>query len=162
AVRGLSDEYKVLVNTVGLTNANLMWAKQHPDKLFYEVPESQVGVKGGYVQATADSLRWMTDHRDFMTGYSGVAAYFLPPADQTGDFDYGAYTAELQLGLRQKKTTEDYFDDVTNANASQEYFDRLNERDQQIANDPSHETEIRKVFDDWKTNVFFKAHPVFA
>jgi hypothetical protein len=160
-VRTLKDEYRTMINQMGIEEANIVWAGLHPDKLMYTVPETQATEKGGYVAATTESLKWLREHKDFMSNYSGVAAYFIPKDVQQGNFDIRAYNAELELGLRQHKTTEDYFNDVASANASALYFKILHNRDQAIAGAPELESQIRDQFSTWAKQ-FGKDNPIFA
>jgi len=160
-IRGLNDEYKKMINEMGYEEANTVWAGLHPDKLMYAVPTTQVSEKGGSIGATTATLDWLRTNEKFMKGYSGISAYFIPQAIQQGTFDIRAYNAELELGLRQHKTTEDYFNDVASANSAKIYFDALHQRDLAIAQEPDLEPKIRAAFSDW-ASTFGAQNPVFA
>lgn len=157
-VHGLDDEYKQMINDLGFQAANVRWAQIHPDKLMFTQSQSVSTSKSATIQATKQSQNWLEANTQFMKDYSGVGAYFVPQADQTGDFDLGAYNAEFEMGLRQHKSTKDFYDDVTNANASALFFQSLNARDAMIQKDPDNAKQIKSDFSDWE-QAFYAMHP---
>jgi hypothetical protein len=160
-IRLLPDEYKKMINQMGFEEATAVWTGLHPDKVMYTVPTTQATEKGGSIGATSATLQWLRVNEDFMKGYSGISAYFIPAPLQQGPFDIRAYNAELELGLRQHKTTEDYFNDVAAANSSKIYFDALHQRDLAVEQHPDAESKIRSAFSDWAAT-FAAQNPVFA
>jgi hypothetical protein len=159
--RTLDEEYKSLVNQMGAAEAGVVWAEIHPDKMMYTVSTTQLGNKSANVQATESSLHWIQQNMDFMKNYSGVAAYFVPQSVQKGTFSYPAYSAELQLGLRQHKTTEDFYNQVAGANANQQYFQLLAARDAAIQADPNQARSIHSSFAAAKQQLL-KQNPILA
>jgi hypothetical protein len=159
-IHNLSDEFKEIANEVGIANAYVVWAQIHPDKLMYETSESTSTVKNAELQATAESQKWLVQNYQFMKDYAGVGAYFLPPAANKGKFDYNAYRSELQLGLRQYKTTSDFFHDVVLAQSNQQYFDAIKVRDAAIAKDPNGASTISDQFSAWKKD-FIAVNPLW-
>lgn len=145
---GLDDEYKMLLNEAGgdVGLAGQLWAGLHPDKQYYTTGTTTAAEKSTGLVATAASAKWIEDNADFMRNYSGVAAYFVPKNLQTGQFDLGAYNAELELGIRQHKTTAEFFNDVLTANAASEYYQLTNWRDEAIQANPSNTSAIKAQF----------------
>jgi hypothetical protein len=162
-IHGLDSEFKKLVDDAGgdYGRATQIWAGLHPDKLAYEVPSSESTTKSALMRATADSHQWINSNLDFFTKYSSVAAYFIPPADQLGEFDMGAYHAELELGLRQHKSTAEFFDQVSGANAAAEYFAALKSRNAQMDAHPEIASDLAQSFDQWK-QTFMALNPIFG
>jgi hypothetical protein len=136
----LSDEYRTILNDVqgDTARANAIWTAMHPDELVYtstgavsgkskiysgyQVAHSKATSSNAYLPATNASLNWLESNRDFITKYQNVAAYFIPTADAKGDFNAQAYQTQLELGLRQKKTPEEFYRDVRLRNAESVYF----------------------------------------
>jgi hypothetical protein len=162
-VKGLSDEWKAILNAAGgdYGKATVAWTALHPDKPFYMVPSTESTTKSATISATAATQSWLEKHLDFMREYKHVSAYFIPQADQTGDFDLGAYNSQLELGLRQHKDLKEFYTDIRIKHAEDLYFDALDKRDAAISETPSAEKAINQRFTAWYAN--FKAlNPLFA
>lgn len=159
---GLTDEFRQLMNDTGgdYGTATQMWAAMHPDKMFVTVGTT-TGVKSANVNPTAAAEGWMQHNLDFMKSYQGVAAYFVPKNLQQGNFDVGAWGAELQLGVRQHKTLSQFYDDVVNANASTDYFALAGWRDAAIQAQPWLKDQVMAQFEQKKA-LLFAQYPVFA
>lgn len=162
-VHGLSDEYKKILDEtngdVGL--AGQIWAGLHPDKLMYTTPSTTLSTKGAEVAATESAHKWLNGNLGFMKDYKGVAAYFIPADTQTGGFDLDAYHAEMEIGLRQHKSTADYFDDVSLANSSSAYYAGIKARDDAINKYPDFKKNIEAQWTVWKAD-FDGTNPLFA
>lgn len=162
-VQNLDQEYKQLLNDSGGDpgRASQIWAGLHPDKQFYTVGTTDNMTKSAQFAATAASQQWINNNLGFMQNYKGVAAYFIPQSTQQGPFDLGAYNAELELGLRQHKTTAEFYNDVTVANSTRMYYQALDDRDAAVAAGPSHKSDITAQFSEWQKG-FYALNPVFA
>ncbi|HZY33196.1 MAG TPA: hypothetical protein VFE75_05490 [Rhodanobacter sp.] len=161
-IHGLDDEYKQIINDTGSpAEAAVLWAGLHPDKLIFTVPTTTNSTKSAVFSATKASQDWINHNLGFMKDFKGVAAYFIPQATQDGKFDLGAYNAELELGLRQHKSTAEFLTDVMNADSANEYYKNLDAKNAYIAKDPANATAIRSAWSDWQAQ-FMAAHPVFA
>jgi hypothetical protein len=150
-VKGLSDEFKSILNEVkgNMPEAMAVWTTLHPDEVVFkeiagysktEMPGSAVTesqsrstVKGAYLPATDSALNWMTTHDDFIKKYSSVAAYFLPTATVNEPFSDAAYKAQIELGLRQKKTPQEFMNDVYVKHAESLFYPADAEWKQKIA-----------------------------
>jgi hypothetical protein len=95
---------------------------------------SATSATGAYLPSTASALQWMTNHEGFIKNYSSVAAYFLPNAASGEPFSDAAYQAQLELGLRQKKTPEQFMNDIYIKHAESQYYPAIKQWDQQIVN----------------------------
>lgn len=165
-IHGLSDEWKQMLNDAGgdYAAALQVWTELHPDKLMFTVPTTQVGAKSSTVLATEASNKWITNNQDFLKQYNTVGAYFLPQADQTGEFDGDAYKAELDLGLRQQKDLIDFANDVSTATASSQFYKAIAVRDQALADNADNPDAIKNIkanFSTWQDQ-FNKFNPLFA
>lgn len=162
-VRNLDDEYKLILNQTNgdVGEAGQIWASLHPDKQFYTTSTTNNMTKSAEINATKQSQAWINQNIGFMKSYSGVAAYFIPPGVQTGQFDLGAYNAELELGLRQHKSTAEFFNDVAVANSTAMYYQSLAARDAAVQADPASKATVLSQFSDWQTG-FNSLNPMFA
>lgn len=162
-VHGLSAEYKTMLNDTGgdVGRTNQIWSALHPDKQMYEVSSSEGNTKSGYIAATQQSQSWMMKNLNFMQGYKGVSAYFVPKDLQNGKFDLTAYNAEFELGIRQHKTTSDFYNDVVTANSAAVFYQALDARDQALQENPNLKSTIDQNFSDWSKQ-FNSLNPLFA
>jgi hypothetical protein len=162
-IKDLDSEYKKILNEVGGDpgRASAIWAGLHPDKTFYSVGTTSSTTKSATVAATKASEAWLEQHLGFMQNYKGVSAYFIPTATQDGSFDLGAYNSQLELGLRQHKSLEEFYTDVRVKNAEDLYFQSVAARDAAIKANPAGTAALKKQFAQWSKE--FKAlNPLFA
>lgn len=160
-VNGLDAEYKKLVSSVGYQQANVVWAQLHPDKLIYQISGSESTTKSATLQATKASEQWINENVGFMKKYKGVSAYFVPQSAQQGEFDLNAYHAELEIGLRQNKTTAQFANEVATAGAAAQYYKNLDAEKAMLQENPDNASDIRSQFAAWKQE-FFGLHPMFG
>lgn len=162
-VQNLDQEYKQLLNDSGGDpgRASQIWAGLHPDKQFYSIGTTDNMTKSAVVAATQASQAWINNNLSFMQSYKNVAPYFIPKSTQAGPFDLGAYNAELELGLRQHKSTAEFYNDVTVANSTSMFYQALADRDAAVAADPTHKSDITAQFSEWEKG-FYSLNPTFA
>jgi hypothetical protein len=150
-VKNLSDEYKHILNDVGgdVGRANAIWTALHPDEVVYDMNgairsaklassayeegQSQGTTNKATIPDTEDALRWMTQNENFIKKYPRVAAYFLPEADTNEPFNDQAYRLQMELGLRQRKTPEEFLNDLYVRNAESVYYPVVDQVNAQIA-----------------------------
>jgi hypothetical protein len=150
-VKGLSDEYKAILNDVegDVAHANAIFTAMHPDELVYnddgsvgvfkptasafETPASATTTKGAQLVNTKASLKWMDDNAPWIEKYKTVSAYFMPKASLGDPFSQGAYDMQLELGLRQRKTPQEFMADVYTRAAERPYYAQLDSFDARIA-----------------------------
>lgn len=145
----LSDEYKAILNDVGgdMARASAIWTAIHPDQVVYKGGVADVqhlysqytqsrstgSVSGISIPSTDDALAWMTDHADFVSTYKSVAPYFLPEATTNEPFSENAYRTQLELGLRTRKTPEEFYNGMMIRNAEALYYPSVAQFDDKIA-----------------------------
>jgi hypothetical protein len=151
-IQQLSDEYKQILNETGgdVGRANAVFTTLHPDEVVYKVDgapsdetkmpasayetgRSGSTVKGAYLASTDSALQWMTTHADFVKQYPSVSAYFLPNSTTNEPFSDAAYQAQLELGLRQRKSPQEFMDAVYLKHAESMYYPTVKAYDAKIA-----------------------------
>jgi hypothetical protein len=150
-VHNLDDEYKTILNDVNgdLARANAIFTALHPDRVVFnsdgsygtyqptssaiETAKTHMAASKVSLPPTTAALKWMTNHSDFISRYGGVAAYFLPQPTTQQPFDDQAYRMQIELGLRQRKTPEEFMNDVTVRNAEAIYYPAIDKLNTQIA-----------------------------
>jgi hypothetical protein len=151
-IKQLSDEYKSILNEVGgdKARANAVFTAMHPDEVVYdpakaqysefkptasayETAASKSSAKGAFLPSTESALNWLASNEDFVKKYKSVSAYFLPNATTGDPFSDAAYQAQLELGLRIKKTPQEFMNDVYVKHAESLYYPTKLEFDQRIA-----------------------------
>jgi hypothetical protein len=144
-IKQLSDEYKVILNEThgDIGRANAVFTALHPDDVVYktdgtgkqtklpssayETGRSGSTVPGAFMPSTDKALHWMLSNQDFIGQYSSVAAYFLPNATSGDPFSEAAYKAQLELGLRLRKTPQEFMNDVYVKHAESAFYPTLQE-----------------------------------
>jgi hypothetical protein len=165
----LSDEYKTIINDVGgdTARANAIFTALHPDKaVWYETAHTQATASKVSLPATTQALDWMTKNSGFIGKFKSVAAYFLP--QQAGDqpFSDQAYKTQIELGLRQRKTPQEFYDSVRVRDAENSYYPTIDGFNARIAaakanGDTTLESQLTQQKSDWESQ--FKAlNPIFA
>jgi hypothetical protein len=99
----------------------------------YETPQSESTSKGAYLPATERAMAWMDTHTGLIKNYASVAAYFMPVSKTQEPFNDAAYQAQLELGLRVKKTPQEFMNDVYVKHAESAYYPALQQWDQRIS-----------------------------
>jgi hypothetical protein len=147
----LDEEYRQILNEVhgDLGRANAIWTTLHPDKVVYdpsgdlksnfyagtgsEAFGSKSTTPGAYLPPTDSSLQWLDRHADFVSSYNSVAAYFLPTPTANEPFSDAAYRAQLEFGLRQKKTPAEFLKDIYVKHAEAVFYPADKQLNQEIA-----------------------------
>lgn len=141
-----------------------LWTALHPDKLIYTQPKSGATSNKAYLPATADALKWTENNAKFIDKYKSVAGYFLP--ESTGEFSSTAYALQLKIGLREKKTPEEFLDTAMVNIARPDYKKMTDNFDAQIAGahdagDADAEKTLKKARADAVTQ-FNALNPLYA
>ena len=148
-VKQLSDEYRLILNETGgdLGRANAIFTALHPDEVVYkdghavsqkmpasayENARSESTTKGAYLPATDASLKWLDTHDGFVKRYKSVAAYFIPSSSSGEPFSDAAYQAELELGLRLRKTPQEFMNDIYVKHAEDLFYPTVDQYDRRI------------------------------
>lgn len=122
--RDLRAEFKELLNDTGgdFARANAIWARLHPDELVYTQSGSQSTTAKALLAATDQAYKWLSTNQGFVSKYKSVAAYFVPQAASNAPFSMTAYRAELEQGLRERKTPDEFLNGVYVSQDSSKYF----------------------------------------
>lgn len=123
--RDLRAEFKEILNDVkgDYGRANAIWARLHPDLMVFTQSGSQGTTKGAVLPATKEAFTWLAVHSGFVNSYKQVAAYFMPAAKANEPFSLDAYHAEIEEGLRQRKTPDEFLTGLKLSDDISTYFD---------------------------------------
>jgi len=152
-VKNLSDEFKSILNEThgDIGRAMAVWTYLHPDEVIYKtgadgkmheietklpsaltVSQSQSTTKGAYLPSTDSAFKWLNKNASFVEKYKSVSAYFLPQPTINEPFSDAAYKAQLEFGLRVKKTPDQFLNDIYVRHAESSYYPALDEYDKRI------------------------------
>jgi hypothetical protein len=149
-IKQLNEEYKAILNETDgdIGRANAIFTALHPDEVVYktdgtgkqtklpssayETFSSGSNVRGAYMPNTDKALQWMLTNQDFVGQYKSVAAYFLPNDTSGEPFSEAAYKAQLELGLRIRKTPQEFMNDVYVKHAESAFYPSVQEFDRRI------------------------------
>jgi hypothetical protein len=145
-LHSLKDEANKLIADVGYEKALALWQKLHPGELVYVEggSKTEVTTAKATAPATVVAARYMEQNTDFFgtgaNGYGGrggVAAYFLPSSPPQGSTDgqYSdvAYRAQLEMGIRDYKSLDQFFEDIVTQRGADAYFKAKDQYDAQRA-----------------------------
>jgi hypothetical protein len=107
-----------------------LWAELHPDKLVYTQAKSGSVDNKAYLPATVQVLDWAQNNASFIQKYKTVAGYFAP--SDPGQFDPTAYALETRIGLRQRKTPQEFMNTVQTTADNAQYKAMTEKFDSQI------------------------------
>jgi hypothetical protein len=108
----------------------------------------------------------MAKNASFISKYKRVAAYFLPVGDANQPFDSQAYRTQIELGLRQRKTPGEFYNDFRIRGAEAVYYPSAKEFDQRIAaakaaGDTQAQAQWTQAKSTWETE-FKGLNPLFG
>lgn len=165
-VQNLSDEYKHLLNDVGgdTALASAIFVANDPTRSIYTQATSQTTSNKAYLPSTAVAENWINNNRGFINDYKGLAAYFVPQDD--GDFDLAAYRAQIETGLREKKTPDEFYNQYRINTAASVFYPSLDAKNAKVAADlnsgnTKQATIDRQNFSAWEDQ-FNAVNPIWA
>lgn len=158
----LSQEFRKMLKSLPLEEASAEFIRQHPDATPYTVFSTK-STSGATLSSSDAALKFMDDNEDLIAAYPQATAWLLPQSDDNKPANRSAFARQVQLGLRERKTPEDWQKDFFFSRAADAYF---KSRDRyEIARDATDSSAKRKELDDnwrqWKES-YFNQHPVFA
>lgn len=131
-IANMSDEYKAMIQAFGVEKANLVWAEMHPKLLPYSVGKTTVGASGATADPSLPATEWILNNQELFKGpYRRVAAYFIPPAP--GTFSQVGWNAMQEIGVRQHKSIEQYYQDIVTKNAVSTWYAAKDKYESEIA-----------------------------
>jgi hypothetical protein len=140
-IKSLKDEARKVFADMPYEDALAYWQKVHPGELIYaqgEATRTNVGTEGATAFATVTAAKWMQQNDDFVQKYGGnggVAAYFIPQGvagTPGGTYSNVAYRAQLEQGIREYKTLDQFFNDIVINRAEAQYYETKDDYDDHI------------------------------
>lgn len=83
---------------------------------------------GAPLPSTAGTYEFMEEYGDALQDNPAAMAWLMPQPDAGDKFDYRAYNESLALGLRERRTPEEFINEIRIAQAAPEYFDTMDKR----------------------------------
>jgi len=167
-IKQLSEEYKTILNDVNgkVARASSIWAALHPEKTVYEISGSRATASHASLPSTDSALAWMIDNKNFIQHYGNVASYFLPLPAGNEPFSDQAYRAQIELGLREKKTPDSFMQDIYIRNAEATFYPMVAAFNQKAdAAKTAGDTETENAWNDAKSkweDQFKQQNPLFG
>jgi hypothetical protein len=166
--QGLRDEFKLILGETDgdFTRATAIWTALHPDLTVYTQSGSQSAHSGAIMPATEAALGWMTKNIGFLNKYESVAAYFIPEQSAGDEFSMAAYRAQLEEGLRVRKTPAEFLAGVRVSSAATVFYAMEDKYQADLvsakaAGDEGLVAQHRADWEAWSKD-FKAAHPSFA
>jgi hypothetical protein len=158
----LHVEFRKLLGELPIEEAQKEFIRRHPDANAYTVFQSK-STAGAPLPATEKAVRFMEDHAEFLRDYPEAGAWFLPQDPDEG-YSPAAYREQLALEMRKRKTTDEFMRDLKFSDASGDYFDTRDARDEALAAAGTNAALKRQVRQQWSdfSKPYLKMHPVFA
>ena len=137
-----------------------------PNGVIYTIFGSD-NLTGAPLPSTADTYKFMAEHVEMFEDAPEAMAWLLPQPKQGDAFDYRAFNESLVIGLRERRTPEEFLNEIRIAQASPAYYDKIqkrrSERKSMVERKASRDELDR--FDAetkaWKTS-YLNQHPLLA
>jgi hypothetical protein len=159
----LHNDLSTLMNAAGpngFNGAMAAFLAVHPDATAYTVFQSQ-NETGGFLPATKDAMDFLNENPGLLKDHRMAAPFFIPAPDTSGAYNPNVYSEQLQMGLRARKTPQDFLNQLEYQDAANLYFKNDNLKNQLIATNPSQRTAVDAQWTEWSEQ-YLAANPVFA
>ena len=160
---GLDARYQQLLNELPYNDALTEFLREHPDATPWTVSKSQTTGAEILPAATAAG-KWLDANSAFVRDHQAAAGWFIPRTTGNAPFDPAVYREQIQYGLRNEKTPDQFLNDVVVAPASQTYYQVYDAKEAAIAANPNNtalKQQINSRFDQWRGQ-FLAMNPLFA
>ncbi len=163
----LNARWHELLNELTYTKAVAEFVREHPTATAYNVGETQ-NLTDGYTPATAESLKWLDEHKTFAKAHPLAAAWFIPRS--TGAYNATAFREQVALGMREPRavsttspSTPGFEQEVIMSRASNIYYTTLDryEKAYTATTSSADHQRLTHWWDTWKAS-FFKINPIFG
>jgi hypothetical protein len=170
----LTDEYIRMVQTMGTEAGTVAFLAKYPDatpedlvnrNVAYRVGKTK-SVSGAQLPPLNSSMSFYHENQQWMEENPTAGAWLLPPAEDPEDAkerDINAYMDQQAVGLRKRKSPQEYIRDLKFASASSTYFDTQEAWENKIASltnkDEQRWAEAGKGA--WQAS-YLATHPLFA
>lgn len=115
----ISDDLRKLISEKGnLGDAVTTFLERNPDATPYTVFQS-ASPAGSPVQSTHPAQQWITANEDVINKYPAASFYLVP---QGGKFDSAVYNEQLAMGLRRKRTPEEFLQQIYIAQGNEQFY----------------------------------------
>jgi hypothetical protein len=172
-IASLKDEYRQAVSKLGYEQAQTWWAANHPGELiFAHSARTEVGDSDAYAPATLTAAKWMQDNKHLLDNYGGkggIATYFMPqgtPGTTGGEYSDVAYRAQLEQGIREYKSLDDYFEQIVTQRGEAIYYDSKDDYDAEIAAATAQHdmARVAQLQDEWaqQKQLIYATNPLLA
>lgn len=111
------------------------WTKLNPGRLVYTVSEAEADTIAP-IRKSKEAVNWIKSNGELARKYREAAVFLMP---QASEFDLDAYAFLKREGFTKAKDVEKYFEEITNIQAENKYYDIKREYEDLIANTPSPE-----------------------
>jgi len=169
----LSDTYQRLITDLGIEQGTIQYLKLYPLHGLKDIlnpiaaTESQTeSVSGARLPSTEESLSFYMDNLAYMEEFPDAGPWLLPQVNTVGHRSQYAVDQQTILGLRQRKSPEEFLRGLKFKQAAGEYFDErrryLDAVDQ--LREAGDRTAVARANDQWEawSTLHRAAHPIFA
>jgi hypothetical protein len=173
-LRSLKDEARQLFARLPYEEAKAWWMAVHPNESILaptgQGSRTSVGAKSASAPATIAAASYLEKNTEFFANYGGkggIAAYFIPQGKagtKNGEYSDVAYRAQLELGIRDYKSLDEYFTDVVTARGYAQYFALKDDYDAKKTRAASSPQLSDKVDAEWQAqrDQLMAANPLLA
>lgn len=163
----LDREFSEIVFQSGLPDGEgfAAFAELYPDAHAYSVFQTEGGSPSAAVAYTEESLAWLDRNEAFVTKHPRVSAYLMPQRSIDDEYSRRAFQTMLAAGLRERRTPEEYLDQLYVARDIGEWVDVTvaAQREAFLLAEAGHTDEAKALeqeLDEWKRS-YRASHPVF-
>lgn len=120
-------------NTDAWNTALHKWTKLNPGRLVYTVSESEASTIAP-IAKTREAVKWIKSNEEVARKYKSAMVFLMP---QAGDFNLDAYSFLKREGYDETKNVDKYFEEITNVQAENQYYDIRKKYEELAANSSS-------------------------
>lgn len=161
----LSEDFTTIVYESGLPyqEAMALFFEQYPDATPWTVFGTE-SATGAPLATTAEQFQYLDNYESILTDAPQAAAWLMPPIGGDDEYHRRAREEMFNLNLRDRRTPEEFLDEIYFSQAADPYYEVVNAFDleiyqvEQAGGDPTVLEEQRKIFHD----AYLNMHPVFA
>ena len=161
--KNLNPELQELLRNVPYEDAIATFMKRHPNGTAYTVFTTE-SPSGASMPTTPEVGRFLDENADFVDRHDLAVPWLLPQGDRDDPTSRSVYAKQVKMGLRERKSPEQWIEDFAFAEASEAYFDTRNvyERNRLVVGDDKERRDrLDTLWNDWKAK-YLKMHPLFT
>lgn len=138
--------------------------KRYPGQLIANPAAFSVGrteIKGAKtsVPYTLEATQWLLDNNRFVRDNPLVATALLPASVKTGDYNNEAYKIQLKSDIRQTKSLEDLYDQISFSQDLNTYYNTVRVYNTEAKANPAAAKAIYAKMDEWEDG-WRRTHPL--